>query len=359
MPVFHKLKISSVVQETEDTVSIAFHVPENLKEEYSYIQGQYLTLKAILKGEDTRRSYSISSGIHENELRVAVKKIKGGLFSSFANDSVKAGDEMDVMTPMGNFYTHMEAKNEKHYLGFAAGSGITPIISMIKTALALEKKSHFTLVYANRLRSSIIFLEELSYLKNQYMGRLNLVNILEHEASEIDFYKGRIDADKTRQILTNILPQGGADEAYLCGPVPMIETVTAVLEEEGMKKENIHFELFTSANVMTEGADKKAASGVKAEGTATVSLMVDGDTTQFELKKDTDSILDMALSQGADLPFACKGGVCCTCRAKLIEGEVDMRVNYSLEKDEVEAGFILTCQSYPLSDKIIVDFDQR
>jgi ring-1,2-phenylacetyl-CoA epoxidase subunit PaaE len=359
MPVFHKLKIAAGVQETDDTVSIAFHVPTNLKDEYKHIQGQYLTLKTILKGEDIRRSYSISSGVHENELRVAVKKIKGGLFSSFANDTVKVGDEMEVMTPMGNFYTHMKEENEKHYLGFAAGSGITPIISMIKTSLALEKKSHFTLIYANRLRSSIIFLEELSYLKNTYMGRFNLLNILEHEAQEIDFLKGRIDAEKTQSILTRVLPQGGADEVYLCGPVQMIETITPVLEAAGMDKKNIHFELFTSANMTTSDSAAKDVKKVRAEGTSVISLLVDGDTTQFELKKDTDSILDMALSQGADLPFACKGGVCCTCRAKLVEGEVDMRVNYSLEKDEVEAGFILTCQSFPLSDKVVVDFDQR
>ena len=360
MPTFHKLKIANIRRETEDTVSIAFDVPEHLREEYRYIQGQYLTLKTLINGEDVRRSYSICSGLFDNELRVAVKKVKGGMFSCFANETLQEGDEIDVMTPMGNFYTELDPEHENHYVGFAAGSGITPLMSIIRTILAYEPQSTFTLVYGNKTRKDIIFREDLVDLKNTYIGRFNLINILSREDSEVELFQGRIDKEKAATIMDKLIPAGGADEYYICGPETMIHEISDMLQSRGVDKKHIHFELFTSPSVKkgTQKAHEEGAedlSGQKAQ----VTIILDGDSTEFELEMDGTNTLDAALEQGADLPYACKGGVCCTCRAKLVEGKVNMDVNYSLEEDELEAGFILTCQSHPLTDKVVVDFDHR
>jgi len=360
MPTFHPLKISNIRKETDDTVSIAFDVPAEFHEEYQYNAGQYLTLKTVIDGKDTRRSYSICSGLFDDELRVAVKKIKGGLFSSFANEKLKIGDTLDVMTPMGNFFTHLDPAHEKHYVGFAAGSGITPLISIIRTILVYEPKSTFTLVYGNRTRKSIIFREDLIDLKNSYMARFNMINILSREDQEVALFSGRITGDKAKQVMARLIPASGADEAYLCGPEEMIMDVSETLKDSGMAAKNIHFELFTSPSV-SQG-EKQAAEDIDADlagKSSQVTVIVDGDEFNFDLEMGGDSILDAAMERGADLPFACKGGVCCTCRAKLVEGKVNMETNYSLEEDEVEAGFILTCQSHPLTERIVVDFDER
>ncbi|MFC7048838.1 1,2-phenylacetyl-CoA epoxidase subunit PaaE [Emcibacter nanhaiensis] len=360
MPTFHKLKISNLRRETEETVSIAFHVPDELREEYKYIQGQYLTLKTVIDGEDTRRSYSICSGLFDDELRVAVKKVKGGLFSSFANEVLKEGDELDVMTPMGNFYTELHPDQEHHYVGVAAGSGITPLMSIIKTILAYEPKSIFTLIYGNRTRRDIIFREDLVDLKNTYIDRFNMINILSREEPDVDLLHGRIDRNKVADILDRLIPPGGADEYYICGPETMIHDVSDLLAERKVDKKNIHFELFTSPTVQKgEEADVAEVPEELADHVAKVTVVVDGNSMEFDLETAGQNILDAALEKGADLPFACKGGVCCTCRAKLIEGEVNMDVNYSLEEDELEAGFILTCQAHPITDKVVVDFDER
>ncbi|MCF6215777.1 MAG: phenylacetate-CoA oxygenase/reductase subunit PaaK [Emcibacter sp.] len=360
MPVFHSLTISDIRQETDDTVSISFDVPPALLEEYKYNAGQYLTLKTVINGEDTRRSYSICSGLFDNDLRVAVKKIKGGLFSSFANEKLKKGDNLDVMTPMGNFFTPLDKAHEKHYVGFAAGSGITPLISIIRTLLAYEPKSSFTLVYGNKNRKSIIFREDLINLKNSYISRFNMINVLSREDQEIDLFSGRINGEKAGQVMDKLLPASGADEVYICGPEGMINDVSDTLQKRGLAQDKIHFELFTSPSVAQgKGADTEDEKADLTGKMSKVTVIVDGDEFNFDLDMGGNNILDSALEQGADLPFACKGGVCCTCRAKLIEGKVNMDVNYSLEEDEVEAGFILTCQSHPLTEKIVVDFDER
>lgn len=361
MPVFHSLKISNIRQETDDTVSIAFDVPRELHEEYQFNAGQYLTLKTVIGGEDTRRSYSICSGLYDDELRVAVKKIKGGLFSCFANDLLKEGDELDVMTPMGNFFTHLDETHEKHYVGFAAGSGITPLISIIRTILIYEPKSTFTLVYGNKTRKSIIFREGLIDLKNTYISRFNMINVLSREDQEIDLFSGRITGEKALQVMDKLIPASGADEVYLCGPEDMINDVSDSLQNRGMSKENIHFELFTSPTTAQGKKQSSEKENADLSGKmSSVTVIVDGDEFNFDLDMGGGkSILDAAMERGADLPFACKGGVCCTCRAKLIEGKVNMEINYSLEEDEIEEGFILTCQSHPLTEKIIVDFDER
>ncbi len=360
MPVFHALTIANIRRETDDTISIAFDVPPDLQAEYRYNAGQYLTLKAVINGEDIRRSYSICSGLFDDELRVAVKKIKGGLFSSFANEKLKEGDVLDVMTPMGNFYTPLDAAHEKHYLGFAAGSGITPLIAIIRTILACEPRSRFTLVYGNKTRKSIIFREGLTDLKNSYISRFNMINILSREDQEIDLFSGRITGDKATEIMDRLIPAAGADEVYLCGPEQMINDISATLQKRGLAEENIHFELFTSPTA-SQGTQQDTTEEMPdlSGRMSNVTVVVDGDEFNFDLDMGAGNILDAALEQGADLPYACKGGVCCTCRARLIEGRVNMEINYSLEEDEVEAGFILTCQSHPLTEKIVIDFDER
>ncbi len=355
---FHKLKIKDVRRETEDTVSIAFDVPENLADEYLFSQGQHLTLRQTINDEDVRRNYSICSGVGDGELRVAIKKVADGRFSTFANDNLKIGQEIDVMTPMGHFYTTLDAAQSKHYMAFAAGSGITPVMSIIKTVMATEPASRFTLFYGNRNVSSIIFREELEDLKNRYLGRLSIYHILSREHQDVDLFNGRIDSEKCGILCKALVSSEDVDEVFLCGPEEMINSVSAELQKAGVDKSHIHFELFTTAGAPAANAKKHVSAPIEAKGDeAKVTVVLDGVKTSFPLPFNDESVLDAALKTGLDLPFACKGGVCCTCRAKLVEGKVDMAVNYSLEPDEVAAGFILTCQARPLTDEIVVDYD--
>lgn len=357
-PTFHTLKVKEVRKETRDCCSIAFEIPEELKLAYDFTQGQYLTLKKDINNEDIRRSYSICTSPNDDELRVAVKQVHNGKFSTFANHQLKAGDTLDVMTPMGNFYTELDPNQEKHYVGFAAGSGITPIISIMKTVLETEPKSRFTLFYGNKNTGSIIFKEEIEALKNSYMERLVVHYFLSREMLDAPLMNGRIDREKCSAIFTRLLDVKDIDECFSCGPEPMIFAVRDSLLEQGFDEKKIHFELFTSP-LGKLGQERKRATREEDKGKVTeVTIKLDGKAFQFDLPFDSDNLLDAALKQGADLPFACKGGVCCTCRAKLVEGQVDMEVNYALEQDEVEAGFILTCQAFPTTEKVVVDFDQ-
>ncbi|HVU58578.1 MAG TPA: 1,2-phenylacetyl-CoA epoxidase subunit PaaE [Puia sp.] len=359
---FCKLQVADIRRETEDCVSIAFAVPAHLQETFRFIQGQNITIKTRIRGEEIRRSYSICSSAIEQELRVAIKKVPGGLFSTYANDQLRIGDELDLLPPTGKFYTPLDPSKPKHYLAFAAGSGITPILSLIKTTLATEPESHFTLVYGNRHRPSIIFREELEALKNRYMHRLALHHILSREKMEIALHQGRIDAVKCGELCDRLIDLEGADEIFLCGPAEMIFTVKGWLEEKDIDPKKVHFELFHTQegraaprSTTTEDAAKDPLKGK----TSQVTIRLDGNSFDFELPFDGDSILDGALMQGADLPFACKGGVCCTCRARLLEGQVEMEVNYALEEEELKAGFILTCQSHPRTGKVVIDFDSK
>jgi ring-1,2-phenylacetyl-CoA epoxidase subunit PaaE len=355
---FHPLKIKEVRQETADCVSIAFDIPANLQEEFQYTQGQSLTIRTQIGGQEVRRTYSICSSPLDKEWRVAVKKVEGGLFSSFANLELKAGDTLEVMQPVGRFYSALDPDNRKNYIAFAAGSGITPVLSIIKTTLTKEPLSQFTLVYGNRNRASIIFFEELEALKNQFMQRFNMVHVLSREKTDSAIHSGRIDTTKLNE-LKSLIPLKDMDEFFLCGPEEMIFTVKDYLETTGIDKKKIHFELFTSPG-------QQAATAVST-GTATasgpesrVTVKLDGRSFDFGLSFNSEtSILDAALQQGADLPYACKGGMCCTCKAKLLEGEVKMDVHWGLEEEEVANGFILTCQSHPVSEKVVVDFDIR
>jgi len=353
---FHKLKVKEVKTETPDCVSIAFIVPEDLQSEFFFEQGQNITLKKEIDGEEIRRSYSICSAPFEKELRVAVKKVEGGKFSDFANTILKAGDELDVLPPTGKFNTKLNTQNAKEYLAFAAGSGITPVISIIKTTLLTEPASIFTLVFGNRGRHSIIFFEELEALKNKYLNRFNLINILSREKTDAPISFGRIDLDKLTE-LNKLIDYKNTDEFFICGPEEMIFCVKEFLEATGIDKKKIHFELFTTPGQNKSSVVRREPSEKSSGPKSKITVKLDGRSFDFDLGFDSENILDAALKQGADLPFACKGGVCCTCKAKLLEGEVEMDVNWGLEQEEVEQGYILTCQSHPVTEKVVVDFD--
>lgn len=356
---FHTLTIKDIRQETPECVSIAFDVPADLQEAFRFTQGQNITIKKTIGGEELRRSYSICSAPMDNELRVAVKKVDNGKFSTHANLQLKKGDVIEVLPPTGRFYTELHSANRKRYAGFAAGSGITPLLSIIKTTLRTEPDSEFTLVYGNRNRSSIIFREELEALKNKYMNRFRLVHILSREKTDVPLNYGRINAEKCAELAGKVLDIASSDEFFLCGPEEMIFSVKDFLEAQGVEKKKIHFELFTTPGQKKESAISSRESGSDTGPKSKITIKLDGVAFDFDLAFNSESILDAALQQGADLPYACKGGVCCTCRAKLVEGEVEMDANYALEPEEVAAGYILTCQSHPRSNKVIVDYDVK
>ena len=353
---FHSLKVKEVKRETLDCVSVSFFIPEDLTEMFSFTEGQNITIKKNINGEEVRRSYSVCNAPYEQELRVAIKKTTGGLFSSFANDELKAGDVLEILPPTGRFNAKSETGN---YLAIAAGSGITPIISIIKHTLKTQLKSSFTLIYGNKSRGSIIFFEEIEALKNKFMERFTCINILSRERTDADINYGRIGTEKLEG-LKHLLNFKTFNDAYICGPEEMIFASAAFLEENGMFKKNIHFELFTTPGQKQLAVDNtQLAEAEDAGPKSNITIKLDGRSFNFDLAYKAQNILDAALQQGADLPYACKGGVCCTCRAKLIEGKVHMDVNYALEDDEVAQGFILTCQSHPLTEKIVVDFDVK
>jgi ring-1,2-phenylacetyl-CoA epoxidase subunit PaaE len=355
---FYPLRIKKINKETDQCVSVEFEIPENLASSFQFKQGQSLTMRTTLNGEEVRRTYSLCSSPLDNKWRVAIKKVDGGSFSSFANENLKEGDVLDVMEPVGKFYTELNPNHKKNYLAFAAGSGITPVISIIKTTLRAEPNSTFTLVYGNRSRSSIIFFEELEGIKNKFIDRFNLINILSRERTDSQLNFGRIDIGKLTE-LEKLIDYKKMDEIFICGPEEMIFCVKNFLEQKEISEKKIHFELFTTSGQKKskiENRKSKIDDGPKS----LITVKVDGRSFDFDLSLNSDTtILDAALKQGADLPFACKGGMCCTCKAKLIEGEVEMDVHWGLEHEEIERGYILTCQSHPKTEKVIVDFDVK
>ncbi len=354
---FHSLRIKQVKKETADCVSISFEVPDNLKPAFEFTQGQNITLKTTIDGEELRRSYSICSAPYENELKVAVKKVAGGKFSTYANEILSAGMQMDVLSPTGKFYTVLHPQNKKSYVAFAAGSGITPVLSIIKTALSQEPASVFTLVYCNKNRQSIIFFEELEALKNKYMHRFQFIPLLSRETTDNPAMTGRIDKNKLTT-LGKLIDYNNTDEFFICGPEEMIFCVKDFLEQCGIEKKKIHFELFATTRITKQYASEDKISN-PGQTKSSIQLHADGHTMNFVMDFNGYTILDAAIQLGAELPFACKGGMCCTCKAKLLEGKVRMHVHWGLEDEEVEKGYILTCQSHPLTEKVVVDFDAR
>jgi len=359
---FVSLTIEDVRRETADCVSIAFTVPPEWQQAFRFHQGQNITVRTTLGGAEIRRSYSICSSPMDKELRIAVKKVPGGLFSTFANEQLQPGHILEVLPPSGKFYTELDPQNRKRYLAFVAGSGITPVLSLIKTTLAIEPESHFTLVYGNRHRPSIIFREELEGLKNRYFNQLSLHHVLSREEMDIPLYQGRIDIQKCEELCERLIDLSAMDETFLCGPREMIFSLRDWLEKKGIAPKSIHFELFhplDSASSTAPLQHRTEKNPEAEENISQVTIRLDGINHNLGLAYDGESILDAALFQGVDLPFACKGGVCCTCRAKLMEGQVEMDLNYALEADELAAGFILTCQSHPRSKKVVIDFDSK
>jgi len=356
MSKFHKLSVASVEPETRDAVAITFAVPEALAEPFRFAAGQHLTLRADIEGQDVRRSYSICSGVEDGKLRIAVKRNPGGVFSAWANEMLKAGDALDVLPPLGHFNVPLAAGNRKHYAAFAAGSGITPLLSIIKTTLATEPQSRFTLFYGNRASGTVMFKEELAALKDTYLTRFNLVHVLSREAQDIELLHGRIDRAKADALLTHWLDLDHVDAVFVCGPDGMMQAVAEALKARDYPDARVKIERFATSIPRHEHRPAKVAEPGHTE--CEVTVVLEGVTRTFALEKGKENILDAGLKAGIELPYSCKSGVCSTCRAKLTAGEVDMDVNFALEDYEVARGFVLTCQSYPVTDRVAVDYDQ-
>jgi len=352
MSEFHSLRVKEIVKETEDTVSLSFNVPENLKQAYVFTPGQYLTLKLIINNEEQRRSYSICSSSAEN-ITVAVKKVENGLVSSYLNEVLKENDEMEVMTPEGNFILETDPNNKRKFVGFAAGSGITPIMSMIKQLSIDETETLFTLFYSNKMENDVIFKHQLDQLAGD---NLKINYIYTRQKINYPLLEGRIDKSKATELIKADLSCLNADAFYLCGPEEMIFNVKSALEEFGVLNTKIKFELFTTPVLMAE-KPKQQEVDENFDGEASVTVIYDDEEIEFNLNKDGDTILDAAMDNDVDVPFSCKGAVCCTCKAKVTEGKVTMDANYALSDQEVEDGYVLACQAHPASANVTLDFD--
>ena len=354
---FHTLKIKDIRRETVDAVSVAFDIPLAIQHEYQFKQGQYITLKLNVNGEELRRSYSIcTSPYGEKELRVAVKEVKDGRASTLMNRNWKVGDTVEVMTPMGNFHSVLSGNNKKHYVLFAGGSGITPMMSILKSVLYIEKQSTITLVYANRDEESVIFNAEIQKIASDNADRFKLLNIYDNPKTQVyDLQKGLLSVDRVKTIIAKY-EAANADEYFICGPGPMMENIKQALEGLHISKEKIHIEYFSAVADAVAKAEKTGAV-VGAPVNSEVTVIQYGIETQMKLNTEGLTILDAAIEAGVDAPFSCKGAVCCTCRAKVIEGKVKMDNNFALTDAEVEDGFVLTCQAHPLTEKVVVDFD--
>ncbi|TXD49750.1 ferredoxin--NADP reductase [Polaribacter sp. IC073] len=346
MAEFYKVNIQEIKQETVDAVSVVFKIPENLKSEFKFNSGQYITLQTAINNEEVRRAYSICSTPSSGEIRVAIKKVADGLFSTYATTSLKVGDEIEISTPDGRFL--LDAEANKNYIGFAAGSGITPILSMVKTVLETEKTSNFTLVYGNKSIADTIFFEELEQLKETYSDRFKLHYIYSRENVK-NGLRGRIDGNVTNYFVKNMYKETSFDAAFLCGPEEMIKDISKTLEKNKIAKENIHFELFTAS------VDKEKVAQVK-EGQTEITVLLDDEETTFTMSQ-TDDILAASLRNHLDAPYSCQGGVCSSCLCKVTEGKAVMIKNSILTDSEIEEGFVLACQAYPTTPKIAIDFD--
>jgi ring-1,2-phenylacetyl-CoA epoxidase subunit PaaE len=359
-PQFHSLRIREVRPETADAVSVSFEVPPELREHYRFTQGQFVTLKAHVNGEETRRSYSICVGVtdydRDGELRIGIKRVRGGRFSNFAFDTLQAGHFVDVMTPDGRFFTHLNAEQGKQYVAFVGGSGITPVLAIVKTTLDVEPRSTFVLIYGNRSVDAIMFAEELEDLKNRYMNRFILYHVLSDDMQDVELFNGVLDQAKCAAFLDTLVPAQDIDEAFICGPGPMMDAAEAALKAAGIAESKIHVERFGTPLPQAGAPVVEITDETPA---AELEIVLDGNRRKLRLPYEGASLLDVGLHAGLALPYACKGGVCCTCRAKVLEGEVKMDKNYTLEAQEIRDGFVLTCQCHPVSERVVVSFDER
>lgn len=356
MAQFHTIRVKDIYKETSDCSVVTFDIPEKLQHAFDFQQGQHLTLKALINGQDVRRSYSLCSSPVDKEWQVAVKQIPGGLFSTYVNEQLQTGDMIEIMEPSGKFGVPVSKGKKKNYVVFAAGSGITPILSMIKTHLALEPNATFKLFYLNRTVKSIIFKEAIEQLRNQYFGRLEIFYFLTKEQRDIELFNGRFTSEKLQTLTKTFIPVDTTDEVFVCGPEEMIFLIRDELVAAGLEKDKVHYELFVTG--LSEEDKKRTArlAEQKIEGVE-VTIVDGGKDFHFTMTDEYDTILDAALGAGADLPFACKGGVCSTCKCKVEEGTVEMKVNYALEEDEVAQNLVLSCQAVPTSKNVKVNFD--
>lgn len=352
MSQFHPLVVTDIHRTIRDAVVLTLQ-PQD-PEKFKFVQGQYLTFKQDFDGTELRRNYSICAGLDDGVLQVGIKRVDGGAFSTFANTQLAVGDTLHAMTPQGKFYTEIEPNKAKSYLGFAGGSGITPVLSILKTVLKREPNSTFTLVYANRAVNTIMFREELEDLKNTYMGRLTTIHMLE-SGQDIDLFTGRVDQAKCEALFAQWINVTAVDTAFICGPEPMMLAIADSLKTHGLEPDQIKFELFSESQ---QGQLAKQEIAQRAEGQkgTELTVIIEGAERSFEMSKG-QSVLDAALANGQDAPYACKAGVCSTCMCKVLEGEVEMLSNHALEDYEVERGYVLSCQSYPLTDTLVVDYD--
>ncbi len=355
---FHDLEVTDIRNTIRDAVVVTLKPQNGAATAFDFIPGQYLTFRQEIDGEELRRSYSICAGADDGVLQVGIKRVAGGAFSTWANTELKVGDHLQAMAPMGRFHTDLDAQADRHYLAFAGGSGITPILSILKTTLAREPKSRVTLVYANRNVSSIMFREDIEDLKNLYLGRLSVIHVLESDAQEVDLFTGRVTEEKCADLFERWIDIGSVDLSFICGPEPMMQGIAAALRTAGLRDDQIKFELFAAAQPgrlpRPAIADAPATPGSE---TVEAQITLNGATRTIRFGRDR-SLLDGALENVLDAPFACKAGVCSTCKCRIIEGDVEMQTNHALEDYEVEKGFVLSCQSYALSDWLVVDYDQ-
>ncbi|HXD06366.1 MAG TPA: 1,2-phenylacetyl-CoA epoxidase subunit PaaE [Burkholderiaceae bacterium] len=360
-PMFHPLRVRRIDPDTHEAVIVTFDVPEPLREVFGFTQGQYLTLRTNIDGQDLRRSYSICAGVDDGELRVGVRRVNGGVFSNWINAHLKPGDEIQVMAPQGRFFVPLDAGARRHHVGFAGGSGITPILSIMKTVLAREPDSRFTLIYGNRLLKSTMFKEEIEDLKNRYLSRLVLHHVFSDEHTDAEINHGVMNREKIGEFLRTLVPAEGIDHAYVCGPYQMNDEAEAALLDAGVPAERVHIERFgipvPAAGTGVGAVIHKAEPGDARQ--ARVVIVRDGLRREIDFRHDDPSVLDAASAAGLEVPFSCTSGVCGTCRAKLLEGKVRMERNFALDAKEVEAGFVLTCQSHPLTERVVLSFDER
>jgi ring-1,2-phenylacetyl-CoA epoxidase subunit PaaE len=359
-PLFHDLRVRRIEPDTAEASIVTFDVPPELRSVFGFTQGQYLTLRSTIDGQDLRRSYSICAGVDDGELRVGVRKVKGGVFSNWINEQLKPGDSISVMAPQGRFFVPIEPASRRHHVGIAGGSGITPILSIMKTVLGREPMSRFTLIYGNRMLRSTMFKEELEDLKNKYMTRLVLHHVFSDDPTDAPLNMGLMSRDKIAEFLASVLPAAAIDQVYICGPFQMNDEAEAALLAAGVPESRIHIERFgvsTPAGAPVGAVVHEAKPGDAEQ--ARIVIIRDGMRREIEFSKDQPSILDAASSAGMEVPFSCTSGVCGTCRAKLLEGQVRMERNFALDKAEVAGGFVLTCQAHPLTERVVLSFDER
>jgi ring-1,2-phenylacetyl-CoA epoxidase subunit PaaE len=355
---FHSLRVKSITPDTDEAVIVSFDVPSALQTDFAFTQGQHLTLRTRLNGKEERRSYSICSGVDDGDLRIGVRHVSGGVMSSWINQDLQLGAQIDVLPPEGRFFVPIDSTQARHYLGIAGGSGITPILAIMKTVLAREPLSQFTLIYSNRRQSSTMFKEELEDLKNRYLTRLTLHTVFSQEHMDSPLYSGRLTQAKLGEFLNVLIQPHHLDHVFVCGPHGFNDEADAALRAAGVPAAHIHIERF---GVPVDATGEKAKPTVQAGDApqAIIQIIRDGLSREIEFRTEHGNVLEAAAAAGLEVPYSCKSGVCCTCRAKLIEGKVRMDRNFALEKHEVEAGFVLTCQAHPLTERVVISFDER